>query len=81
MSSTLIVYFLTVGVLMPPIVIFSFLLCELVSLNSNLSLFFPFFGGGGGGLGFWLFACLHLRFFALAFLLLRFCYHAPTKNH
>ena len=78
MSSTLIVYFLTVGVLLPPIVIFSFLLCELVSLNSNLSSFFPFFGGG---LAFWLFAYLHLRFFALAFLLLRFCYHAPTKNH
>ena len=35
MSSTLIVYFLTTGVLLPPIVIFSFLLCGLASFDSN----------------------------------------------
>ena len=34
-SSTLIVYFLTTGVLLPPIVIFSFLLCGLASFDSN----------------------------------------------
>ena len=35
-SSTLIVYFLTTGVLLPPIVIFSFLLYGLASFGSNL---------------------------------------------
>ena len=41
MSSTLIVYFLTIiGVLLSPIVIFSFFLCGLASLDSNLPSFF-----------------------------------------
>ena len=73
-TSTLIVYLLTIGVLLPPIVIFSVLLCGLASLDSNLPFFF-----------FWLFAFslsafLLLRFFAFGLLLLRFCYHAPTKK-
>ena len=63
-TSTLIVYLLTIGVLLPPIVIFSVLLCGLASLDSNLPFFF-----------------LAFHFFAFGFLLLRFCYHAPTKNH
>ena len=42
MSSTLIVYFLITGVLLPPIVIFSFLLGGLASLDSNLPFFFAF---------------------------------------
>ena len=67
MTSTIIVYFLTIGILLPPIVIFSFLLCGLASLDSNHPSFFPLF---------WL-----LAFLLFAFLHLRFCYHAPTKNH
>ena len=66
-TSTIIVYFLTIGILLPPIVIFSFLLCGLASLDSNHPSFFPLF---------WL-----LAFLLFAFLHLRFCYHAPTKNH
>ena len=67
MTSTIIVYFLTIGILLPPIVIFSFLLCGLASLDSNHPSFFPLF---------WL-----LAFLLFAFLHLRFCYHAPTKIH
>ena len=66
-DSTIIVYFLTIGILLPPIVIFSFLLCGLASLDSNHPSFFLFF---------WL-----LAFLLFAFLHLRFCYHAPTKNY
>ena len=42
-SSGHIVYFLTTGVLLPPIVIFSLLLCGLASLDSNLPFFFLLF--------------------------------------
>ena len=43
MSSTLIVYFLTIiGVLLSPIVIFSFFLCRFASLDSNPPFFFAF---------------------------------------
>ena len=80
MTSTIIVYFLTTGVLLPPIVIFSVLLCGLASLDSNHPSFFPFFLAFGF-FAFCLFAFLHLRLFAFAFLPLRFCYHTPTKNH
>ena len=73
MTSTLIVYLLTIGVLLPPIVMFSVLLCGLASLDSNLPFFFWL-------LAFSLSAFLLLRFFAFGFLLLRFCYHAPTKK-
>ena len=63
MSSTLIVYFLTIGFLLPPIVIFSFLLCGLASLDSNHPSFFPFFV--------WLLAFPLLPFRFFAFVIMR----------
>ena len=73
-TSTLIVYLLTTGVLLPPIVIFSVLLCGLASLVSNLPFFF----------GFSLFRFPPFCFFA--FSLLAFCFFAFVimrlpKNH
>ena len=74
-TSTLIVYLLTIGVLLPPIVIFSVLLCGLASLDSNLPFFF---------FGFSLFRFPPFCFFA--FSLLAFCFFAFVimrlpKNH
>ena len=63
MSSTLIVYFVTIGVLLPGIVIFSLSLCALASFDSNLFAL-----------------CCFFAFLPFAFLILRFCYHAPTKT-
>ena len=78
MSSTLIVYFLTVGVLLPPIVIFSFLLCGLASFDSNHLFFFlgillipPFFA-----LRFAVFFFLFFFFFFSFFRFLPFCFLA-----
>ena len=69
--STLIVYFLTIGVLLPPIVICSFLLCRLASFDSNVASFFLLFT-------FLLFAFLHLRFCLFASSLLLSCaYQKP----
>ena len=88
MSSTLIVYFLTVGVLLPPIVIFSFLLCGLASFDSNHLFFFlgillipPFFALRFAVFFFFVFFFLLFVFSLFAFLLLGFRYHATTKNH
>jgi len=66
-SSTLIVYFLTIGVLLPPIVIFSFLLCGLASLESNHPSFFSHFF-----FGFWLFCFLPFCFFVFVIMRLPF---------
>ena len=70
-TSTLIVYLLTIGVLLPPIVIFSVLLCGLASLDSNLPFFFWLFA-------FSLSAFLLLRFWPFASSLLLSCAYQKT---
>ena len=74
MTSTLIVYLLTIGVLLPPIVIFSVLLCGLASLDSNLPFFFLAFRF----FAFRLFASSLFRFWLFASSLLLSCAYQKT---